>query len=63
MASVMNTFFIDKTDNIRAEFPLLEGNLPCYSFFQWILLCQYALLLYIILTVLLTLNFKKLFLV
>ena len=31
--------------------------------FQWILLCQYALLLYIILTVLLTLNFKKLFLV
>ena len=29
MASVMNNFFID---NIRAEFPLLEANLPCYSF-------------------------------
>ena len=29
MASVMNNFFID---NIRAEFPLLESNLPCYSF-------------------------------
>ena len=22
----------DKIDNIRAEFPLLEANLPCYSF-------------------------------
>ena len=32
MASVMNTFFIDKIDNIRAEFPLLEENLPSYSF-------------------------------
>ena len=32
MASVMNNFFIDKTDNIRAEFPLLEANLPSYSF-------------------------------
>ena len=32
MASVMNTFFIDKIDNIRAEFPLLETNLPSYSF-------------------------------
>ena len=29
MASVMNNFFID---NSRAEFPLLEANLPCYSF-------------------------------
>ena len=29
MASAMNTFFID---NIRAEFPLLEANLPSYSF-------------------------------
>ena len=29
MASVMNIFFID---NIRAEFPLLEANLPCYPF-------------------------------
>ena len=57
MASVMNIFFIDKIDNIRAEFPLLKANLPCYTFFQWILLCQYALLLYIILTVLLTVNF------
>ena len=28
----MNNFFIDKIDNIRAEFPLLEANLPCYSF-------------------------------
>ena len=32
MASVMNNFFIDKIDNIRAEFPLLEANLPSYSF-------------------------------
>ena len=32
MALVMNNFFIDKIDNIRAEFPLLEANLPCYSF-------------------------------
>ena len=32
MASVMNNFFIDNIDNIRAEFPLLEANLPCYSF-------------------------------
>ena len=32
MASVMNTFFIDKIDNFRAEFPLLEANLPSYSF-------------------------------
>ena len=32
MASVMNNFFIDKINNIRAEFPLLEANLPCYSF-------------------------------
>ena len=32
MASVMNNFFIDKIDNIRAEFLLLEANLPCYSF-------------------------------
>ena len=32
MASVMNKFFIDKIDNIRAEFPLFEANLPCYSF-------------------------------
>ena len=31
MASVMNNIFIDKIDNIRAEFPLLEANLPCYS--------------------------------
>ena len=30
MASVMNNVFIDKIDNIRAEFPLLEANLPCY---------------------------------
>ena len=34
MGSVMNNFFIDKIDNIRAEFPLLEANLPCYSFFS-----------------------------
>ena len=32
MASVMNKVFIDKIDNIRAEFPLLETNLPSYSF-------------------------------
>ena len=32
IASVINNFFIDKIDNIRAEFPLLEANLPSYSF-------------------------------
>ena len=32
MASVLNNVFIHKIDNIRAEFPLLESNLPCYSF-------------------------------
>ena len=32
MASVMNNFFIDKIDNIRAEFLLLEANVTCYSF-------------------------------
>ena len=57
MASVINNVFIDKIDNIRAEFPLLEANHHVTHFVQWILLCQYALLLYIILTVLLTLNF------
>ena len=31
MTSVMNNFFNDKIDNIRAEFPLLEANLPSYS--------------------------------
>ena len=29
---MLYNFFIDKIDNIRAEFPLLEANLPCYSF-------------------------------
>ena len=28
----MKKSFIDKNDNIRAEFPLLEANLPSYSF-------------------------------
>ena len=32
MASVKNNFFMDKIDNIRAEFPLLKANLPSYSF-------------------------------
>ena len=32
MTSVMNNFFINKIDNIPAEFPLLETNLPSYSF-------------------------------
>ena len=32
MTSVMNNFFIYKIDNIRAEFPLLDANLSCYSF-------------------------------
>ena len=32
MATVMNTLFIAKIFNIRAEFPLLEANLPSYSF-------------------------------
>ena len=32
MASIMSNFIIDKMDIIRAEFPLLEANLPSYSF-------------------------------
>ena len=32
MASAMSNFSIYKIDNIRAEFPLLEANLPSYSF-------------------------------
>ena len=32
LASMLNTFFIDKINTIRAEFPLLESNLPSYSF-------------------------------
>ena len=32
MASVMNKSFIHKIDNIRAEFPLLEANLPFCTF-------------------------------
>ena len=32
LASMLNTFFIDKINKIRAEFPLLESNLPSYSF-------------------------------
>ena len=29
---MLNTFFIDKINKIRAEFPLLESNLLPYSF-------------------------------
>lgn len=32
LASTFNTFFIDKINKIRAEFPLLEHNLEPYSF-------------------------------
>ena len=32
MMMIMNNFFIDTIDNIRAGFPLLEWNLPSYSF-------------------------------
>ena len=32
LASMLKTFFIDKINTIRAEFPLLESNLPPYSF-------------------------------
>ena len=32
MASVVKKKIIDKIDNIRDEFPLLEANLPSYSF-------------------------------
>ena len=32
MASVVDNFFIDKVDNIRAEFPLLGAGLPSCSF-------------------------------
>ena len=30
----MNNFFIYKIDNIRAEFPLSEVNLPSFSFLK-----------------------------
>ena len=32
LTSTINTFFIDKIDKIRTEFPLLEVNLPPFSF-------------------------------
>ena len=32
LASTMNTFFIDKIDKIRIKFPLLEVDLPPFSF-------------------------------
>ena len=32
LASTINTFFIDKIDKIRTEFPLLEVDLPPFSF-------------------------------
>ena len=32
LASTINTFFINKIDNIRTEFPLLEVDLPPFSF-------------------------------
>ena len=61
MASVMNNFFIDKIDNILAEFPLLEANLPSYSFLSMdSIMSMCTITLY---HALLTLNFKKLFLV
>ena len=31
-ASMLSTFFIDKINTIRAEFPLLESSLPPHSF-------------------------------
>ena len=62
MASVMNNFFIDKIDNIRAEFPLLEANLPCYTFLSMDSIMPICTTILYHLTVLLTQNFKKLFL-
>ena len=32
LASTINTFFVDKIDKIRTEFPLLEVDLPPFSF-------------------------------
>ena len=32
LASKMNSFFVDKIENIRAEFPLLEIDLPPFTF-------------------------------
>ena len=32
LASTINTFFIDKIDKIRTKFPLLEVDLPPFSF-------------------------------
>ena len=63
MASVMNNFFIDKIDNIRAEFPLLEANLPCCSFLSMdsiMPICTTTLYHFDRVT---DVNFKKLFLV
>ena len=63
MASVMNTFLIDKIDNSRAEYPLLEANLPSYSLLSMdsiMSMCPTGLYHS---DPLLTLSFKKLFLV
>ena len=32
LATMINTFFVEKIDSIRAEFPLLEPTLQPYSF-------------------------------
>ena len=54
MASVMNTFLIDQIDNFQAEFPLIEANLPSYSLLS---MDSIMSMVYIILTLLLTLSF------
>ena len=63
MASVMNTFFVDKIDNIRAEFPLLEANLPSYSFRSMASIMSICPTGLYDVTLLLSLSFLKLFLV
>ena len=59
MASVVNNFFIDKIDNIRAEFPVFEANLPYDSFPSMDSTMPICTTNLISLTVLLTLNCKK----
>ena len=57
IASVMNNFLFIRLIIFELSFHYKKRIYHVTHFFQWILLCQYALLLYIILTVLLTLNF------
>ena len=61
MAPLSTHFSLIKLTIFDLSFHYYKGIFHLTHFFQWIILCQCALLVYIILTVLLTLNFKKIY--